>query len=91
MDYSVGDRVRISLQYHWAKGAQGTIEAPPEFAQALAADCYPWEGHCRVVRGRRRFIKFYWVESDEPQMDADGDGPNSAGEIDAEALEPISE
>ena len=91
MDYSVGDRVRISPQYHWAKGATGTIEAPPEFAQDLVADCDPWQGHWRIVKGRERLMRFYWVELDEPQMDADGDGPYSAGEIDADALEPISE
>ena len=91
MDYSVGDRVRISLQYHWAKGAKGTIQPPPEFVQDLVADCDPWEGNCRVVKGRERLITFYWVEFDEPYRDADGDGPYAAGEIDAEALEPIDE
>jgi hypothetical protein len=91
MDFDVGDRVRISLRYHWAKGASGTIEIPPEFAQDLVADQDPWDGHCRFVRGRSGPIKFYWVEFDEPQMDADGDGPYSAGEIDADMLEPESE
>jgi len=91
MDYDVGDRVRISPRYHWAKGAKGTIQAPPEFAQDLVADQDPWEGHCRVVKGRKRFIKFYWVEFDEPQIDGDGDGPYSAGEIEVDMLEPINE
>ena len=91
MDYSVGDRARISLQYHWAKGAKGTIQAPPESVQDLGADQDPWEGNCRFVKGRKGFIKFYWVEFDEPQIDADGDGPYSAGEIEADVLVPISE
>ncbi len=90
MDYNVGDRVRISPQYHWAKGAKGTILPPSEFAQDLVADCYPWEGHRRVVKGRTRLITFYWVEFNEPQIGS-GHGPYSAGEIDADALEPITE
>ncbi len=91
MDYNVGDRVRISRQDRWAKGVKGTIQPPPEFAQDLVADCYPWEGHRRVVKGRTRLITFYWVEFDEPQTDADGDGPYPEAEIDADTLEPIDE
>ena len=91
MDYDVGDRVRISLRYHWARGAKGTIQPPPEFVQDLEADRDPWQGNRRVVRGRTRLITFYWVEFDEPQIDGNGDGPYPAGEIDAEALEPIDE
>ncbi len=91
MDYEIGDRVRISRRYHWAKGATGTVQAPPEFVQELAADRDPWEGHTRIVQGRVRLIKFYWIEFDEPQIDGDGDGPYPAGEIDAEAIELLSE
>lgn len=35
-------------------------------------------------------IVFYWVAFDEPQKDADGDGPYKGGEIDAEAIEFLS-
>ncbi len=91
MLFDVGDRVRISLRYHWAKGTKGTIQVAPEFAQELVADQCPWHGCYRFVKGRKGFIKFYWVEFDEPQIDADGDGPYSAGEIEADMLEPIAE
>jgi hypothetical protein len=86
MDYNLGDRVRISKKYHWAKGALGTIAMPPEFAQRMVADHEPWQGHYRFVQGVRERFKFYYVIFDEPQIDADGDGPYSAGEIDAKAL-----
>jgi hypothetical protein len=36
-------------------------------------------------------IVFYWVAFDEPQKDADDDGPYEGGEIDAEAIEFLSD
>ena len=31
----------------------------------------------------------FWIKFDEPQMDVDGDGPYSEGEIQAEFVHPI--
>jgi hypothetical protein len=39
------------------------------------------------VRGVDRVLTFYWVNFDEPQRDADGDGPYAGGEIDEDYLE----
>jgi len=64
----------------------GTIVEPPESAQALAEDSYPWDGWHRIVQGRDGPIEFFFVEFDEPQRDGDGDGPYSGGEIKADAL-----
>jgi len=79
------------MRYNWAKGAKGTVQVPPDSVQELVADQFPWQGCCRFVKGRRGFIRFYWVEFDEPQIDPDGDGPYSATEIEADMLEPINE
>ena len=90
MKFTVGDRIRISTEYHWARGATGTIESPPEPAKALAADGgEPWVGHHRFVKGVRGPIEFFWVMFDEPQRDGDGDGPYRGGEIEANMIEPV--
>jgi len=85
-----GDRVRISIKYHWAQGAYGIIAEPPEFARQLVQDDNPWDGWHRFVHGGKRPIEFYWVDFDESQIDADGDGPYSGGEIEADMIEPLT-
>jgi hypothetical protein len=45
-----------------------------------------WEGHVRHVRMRKGLIPFFWVEFDLPQVDADGDGPYQAGEVEGTYL-----
>jgi hypothetical protein len=87
MRYVPGDRVRVSANHHWAQGAAGTIAEPPESAQDLAEDSGPWDGWHRFVKGVNGPIEFYFVWFDEPQRDADGDGPYKGGEIEAEALD----
>ncbi len=87
MKFYPGDQVRISTEYHWAQGALGTIVEPPEFARQLVQDRDPWEGWHRFVQGVKGPIEFYWVDFDEPQIDADGDGPYAGGEIRAEMIE----
>jgi hypothetical protein len=45
------------------------------------------EAKChRVVPGVKGPLEFYWVVFDEPQFDADGDGPYGSAEIQAEYL-----
>lgn len=90
MKFYLGDRVRISTKYHWAQNALGTVALPPEFPQQQVQDQAPWEGCHRFVQGVNRKIEFYWVNFDEPQEDADGDGPYMGGEIDAEMMELIA-
>jgi hypothetical protein len=74
-----GDRVVVSPNYHWAKNAVGTVGAPPSQVVALSG---PWKNDLtRAVRTRLGEAIFYWVWFDEPQLDAEGDGPYQGGEI----------
>ncbi len=56
----------------------------------MGDDDPPYEGCRRVVKGRKGPREMYWVVLDEPQVDADGDGPYIEGEFDAEDIEPIA-
>lgn len=77
----------IRSEYHWAKGALGTVSAPPDFLISMAQG---WDGHVRTIQGRTQTLYFLWVVLDTPQNDADGDGPYSAAEIDTRFLEAVS-
>jgi|GEM_PF-821334 hypothetical protein len=90
MNYKPGDKVRISLNYHWAQGASGTIDNAPDFAKELVARESPWEGHRRFVQGVEGLIEIYWVWFDEPQYDPDGDGPYKGSEIESDAIESMN-
>jgi len=82
--FSTGDRVLISTDFYWAKGATGTISEPPPEVLALSG---PWE--TRLTRQERSALgesTVYWVWFDEPQLDADGDGPFRGGCIHESAL-----
>jgi hypothetical protein len=81
---SVGDRVEVSNEYHWAGGATGVIALPIELVTAVTPDR---QGSCRTVAGVRGSVTFYWIDFAEPQLDADGDGPYCGGEVDARYLE----
>jgi hypothetical protein len=85
--YKPGDRVIISANYNWARGATGTIDNPPDFARQLVEDDGPWKGYRRFVQGVEGLIEIYWVWFDEPQLDPDGDGPYRGSEIEADAIE----
>lgn len=82
-DFVIGDRVCISEQYHWAQGISGTIAEPPDAVVSMVND---WQGPWRIVEALRGPLRFYWVEFDEPQTDADGDGPYFGAEIDSAFL-----
>jgi hypothetical protein len=77
------------MAYHWAKGAKGTVAEPIEPVAALANADQTWEGCRRTVKGAKGPIEFYWVVFDEPQVDAEGDGPYSSAEIQAEYLHAL--
>jgi hypothetical protein len=82
--FSAGDKVSISKDFHWAKGATGTIAQPPDAVTAIGGR---WDGGLtKSVSTARGPVTVYWVWFDEPQRDADGDGPYSGGEIWESAL-----
>src|SRR5260370_42227675 len=87
MNFSPNDRVRVSTEHHWARGASATICAPPLSVVSVAEG---WTGLTRTVESLRGPLTFYWVQFDEPQRDADGDGPYIEAEIEAVALDLIS-
>lgn len=77
--FFVGDRVRVSAEFFWAKGANGTISEPPDAVTAISG---PWDGNLtREETSALGSHKVYWVWFDEPQFDADGGGPYSGGQI----------
>ena len=76
-DITIGDRVEVSPQYHWAMGATGTVGQMPGSREN---ECF------RYVDSLRGPLKFVWVLFDVPHLDADRDGPYDGGEIDANYL-----
>jgi len=68
--FAAGDRIYISPDFYWAKGATGTISEPPAEVLELSG---PWEnGLTRQERSALGEATVYWVWFDEPQSDADG-------------------
>ena len=86
MDFSRGDRIRVSADYHWAKGAIGTVMQPPDYIVNMSDG---WEGIYRKVSSLKGMLTFYWISFDKGQIDADGDGPYGEAEIDFNYLHPI--
>jgi uncharacterized damage-inducible protein DinB len=81
---SPGDRVSVAEDFFWACGATGTISAPPEAVVAISGS---WdEDLTRQEKSALGTNTVYWVWFDEPQFDADGDGPYKGGQIWASAL-----
>lgn len=77
--FSSGDRVRVSDDFFWAKGAKGTISPPPDAVTTLSG---AWDGDLtRQETSALGTHTVYWVWFDEPQFDADGDGPYSGGQV----------
>jgi hypothetical protein len=69
------DRIRVSEDFFWAKGATGTITEPP------------WEGNLTWQEESAIGVNtVYWVWFDVPQFDADGDGPYRGGQIHENAM-----
>jgi hypothetical protein len=86
MTFSVGLRIKISLECSWAKGAFGTIAKYPDFIedfeenQIFFGDCW------RLVKTLSGYEKNYWVVFDQPQYDEDGDGPYREAEFPEDVL-----
>ena len=76
--------MRVSDDFFWAKGATGTISAPPDAVTSLSG---AWdEALTRQEVSALGTHTVYWVWFDEPQFDANGDGPYSGGQIWESAL-----
>ncbi len=83
--FSAGDRVRVAGDFFWAKGATGTVSAPPDAVTTISSG--PWEeGPTRREVSALGTHTVYWVWFDDPQHDADGDGPYRGGQIWESAL-----
>jgi hypothetical protein len=86
--FKAGDRVIVADDFFWAKGATGTISRPPKEVTMLSG---PWDDNLtRIERSALGEAKVYWVWFDEPQRDADGDGPYKGGQIWESALTLLS-
>uniref|UniRef100_Q025K6 Uncharacterized protein n=1 Tax=Solibacter usitatus (strain Ellin6076) TaxID=234267 RepID=Q025K6_SOLUE len=85
--FANGDRVQVSDNFFWAKGAIGTISSPP--AQVIAISGSWDRGLTRQEKSALGTNTVYWVWFDEPQRDADGDGPYRGGSIWESALSKL--
>lgn len=84
LKFFAGNRVRVSDEFFWARGALGTVSEPPG---AVVGISEPWdENLTRIETSALGSHVVYWVWFDEPQFDADGDGPYSGGQIWESAL-----
>jgi hypothetical protein len=84
--FRAGDRVRISPNFHWAQSATGTISMPHPEVATFSSSLWNDDGVSRQVQTQKGEKTSYWVQFDEPQIDADGDGPYRGAEIDVDAL-----
>jgi len=85
--FAVGDRVKVRRDPDhgpgpWPDEPTGTVADHP-----LAPEGQSWVATAMRYRARRT----YWIRFDEPQLDADGDGPYSDSEVLERYLEPWSE
>jgi len=80
---SVGSRVKISENYHWAKNAVGVITQPPNCIVQMFDG---WQDNIREVKSLKGILLFYWVKFDESYFDADDDGPYEEAAIDSDYL-----
>lgn len=84
-----GTRVVVSDNFFWAKGATATVGRPPEAIVALSG---AWDdGLTRIERSALGENEVHFVYFDEPQLDADGDGPYRGGQIWTSALTLLAE
>jgi hypothetical protein len=72
----------------FGRSATGTISVPPDAVMTIIG---AWEGGLtRQEVSALGTNTVYWVWFDEPQHDADGDGPYSGGQIWGSALTLLS-
>ena len=84
-----GDRVIVSDDFFWARGATGTVDVAPQEVTMLSG---PWDngGLTRQEHSALGEITVQWVWFDDPQHDADGDGPYRGGSIWVSPLQLIN-
>jgi len=71
--------VRVSDDFFWAKGATGTVSAPPDAVTSLSG---AWdEGLTRQEVSALGTHTVYWVWFDESQFDADGTALTAVGKF----------
>jgi hypothetical protein len=76
-DYQAGERVRIRRDNEYGPGPWPAEPTGIVAAHPASADGAPWV-ITQVASGLRRT---YWIVFDEPQFDADGDGPYGTSEV----------
>jgi hypothetical protein len=82
--FFAGNKVRVSQDFFWAKGAVGTISEPLD---AVVVVVGRWDGNLtRQESSALGSQTVYWGLFDEPQLDAEGDGPYRGGSIWESAL-----
>jgi len=82
--FAKGDRIQVSDNFFWARGAIGTISSPPAQVTEISGS---WNGGLtRQENSALGTNTVYWVWFDEPQYDAEGDGPYRGGSIWESAL-----
>ncbi len=74
----LGDRIRISTAFTWAKGVTATVMG------GLQGDCMKFS---RVIYTSDSKQVFYFVAFDQPQVDELGDGPYVGAEIESRFIE----
>ena len=78
-NFSPGDRVRVADDFFWACAATGTIGIPPDEVVAISG---AWDDNLtRQEKSALGTNTVYWVWFDQPQLDADGEGPFRGGQI----------
>jgi hypothetical protein len=86
--FAEGDRIQVSDEFFWAKGATGTISLPPSEVIAISG---PWSGELtRQENSALGTNTVYWVWFDEPQYVANVDGPYKGGCIWESALTKLA-
>lgn len=82
--FAAGDRVRVADDFFWACAATGTVAAPPDNVVSISGH---WDNDlARQEKSALGTHTVYWVWFDEPQFDAEGDGPFRGGSIWASKL-----
>jgi hypothetical protein len=88
--FGVGERVVVSNDFFWAQGAIGTVaKVPPEVS--MLSGHWDNDGLTWQERSALGENTVHWVWFDEPQRDADGDGPYRGGQIWVSALKQLHE
>ena len=91
MKFEDGIKVRVIPHGEYPDGGTGRVRLPPSLLpnvleKVLRVDDPFCSAH-RTNKFNGRIVTWIWVEFDEPILDAEGDGPWTAGEVEMEYLE----